>query len=134
MAFGLTATGLEIKRLADIKPEIEDILRQRLGNSINLFPEAVFGQIVGTFSERESEIWEKVEDVYHSQYPDDAEGASLDSAGLAEHVKQHLAAYKAPREMFVVDVIPRTAAGKIDHKACVSIVQAIVIRSASGEQ
>ena len=63
-----------------------------------------------------------------------AEGASLDSAGLAEHVKQHLAAYKAPREMFVVDVIPRTAAGKIDHKACVSIVQAIVIRSASGEQ
>jgi uncharacterized phage protein gp47/JayE len=80
MAFGLTATGLEIKRLADIKPEIEDILRQRLGNSINLMPEAVFGQIVGTFSERESEIWEKVEDVYHSQYPDDSEGASLDNA------------------------------------------------------
>lgn len=80
MAFGLSATGLEIKRLADIKPEIEEVLRQRLGNSINLFPETVFGQIVGTFSERESEIWEKLEDVYHSQYPDDSEGASLDNA------------------------------------------------------
>jgi acyl-CoA synthetase (AMP-forming)/AMP-acid ligase II len=52
------------------------------------------------------------------------EGAGLDRSALAEHVKRHLAAYKAPREMFVVDSIPRTAAGKIDHKACLSIVQA----------
>jgi len=80
VAFGLSATGLEIKRLADIKPEIEEILRQRLGNAINLLPETVFGQIVGIYSEREAEVWEVVEDVYHSQYPDDAEGVSLDNA------------------------------------------------------
>jgi uncharacterized phage protein gp47/JayE len=80
MPFGLSSTGLEIKRLADIKPEIEDVLRQRLGNAINLLPEGVFGQLVGTFSEREASIWEVVEDVYHSQYPDDAEGVSLDNA------------------------------------------------------
>lgn len=79
MAFGLTPTGLEIKRLADIKPEIEDVLRQRLGNSINLLPEAVFGQIVGTFSEREASVWEVVEDVHHSFNPDEAEGVSLDN-------------------------------------------------------
>ncbi len=80
MAFGLSATGLEIKRLADIKPEIENVLRQRLGNSINLLPETVFGQIVGVFADREAEIWELIEDVYHSQYPDDAEGVSLYNA------------------------------------------------------
>lgn len=88
MAFGLSATGLEIKRLADIKPEIEDVLRQRLGNSINLLPETVFGQIVGIFADREAEIWELVEDVYHSQYPDDAEGASLDNAAAFTGVKR----------------------------------------------
>lgn len=80
MAFGLSATGLEIKRLADIKPEIEEILRKRLGNAINLLPETVFGQIVGVFSDREAKIWELIEDVYHSQYPDDAEGVSLYNA------------------------------------------------------
>ena len=53
------------------------------------------------------------------------EGAELDPSDLAGHVRQHLAAYKAPREMFVIDVIPRTAAGKIDHKACLAAVQAM---------
>jgi acyl-CoA synthetase (AMP-forming)/AMP-acid ligase II len=53
------------------------------------------------------------------------EGAELDRSALADHVRQHLAAYKAPREMFVVDVIPRTAAGKIDHKGCLALVQAM---------
>lgn len=53
------------------------------------------------------------------------EAAQLDRSALADHVKRHLAAYKAPREMFVVDVIPRTAAGKIDHRACLALVQAM---------
>lgn len=87
MAFGLSATGLEIKRLADIKPEIEGILRQRLGNSINLLPETVFGQIVGIFADREAEIWELIEDVYHSQYPDDAEGVSLYNAAALNGIE-----------------------------------------------
>lgn len=52
-------------------------------------------------------------------------GAQLDLQTLAAHVKEHLAAYKAPREMFVVDVIPRTAVGKIDHKACLAIAQSM---------
>jgi len=52
-------------------------------------------------------------------------GAELDRTALADHVKRHLAAYKAPREIFVLDVIPRTAAGKIDHKACLAAVQAL---------
>jgi uncharacterized phage protein gp47/JayE len=101
MAFGLSATGLEIKRIADIKPEIEDILRQRLGNSINLLPESVFGQIVGIYSEREAEVWEVVEDVYHSQYPDDAEGASLDNAVAFNGIRRLQAAVSVQRNQLL---------------------------------
>lgn len=101
MAFGLSATGLEIKRLADIKPEIEEILRQRLGNSINLLPETVFGQIVGIYSEREASVWEVVEDVYHSQYPDDAEGASLDNAVAFNGIRRLEAAKSVQRNQLL---------------------------------
>jgi uncharacterized phage protein gp47/JayE len=79
MAFGLTDAGFELKRLADIKAEIESKLRAELGSAINLLPESVFGQLVSIFSERESLVWELAEDVYNSAYPDTASGASLDN-------------------------------------------------------
>jgi fatty-acyl-CoA synthase len=36
---------------------------------------------------------------------------------LADHVKAHLAAYKAPRELVVIDTIGRAPNGKVDYKA-----------------
>jgi acyl-CoA synthetase (AMP-forming)/AMP-acid ligase II len=36
---------------------------------------------------------------------------------LADHVKAHLAAYKAPRELVLVDTIGRAPNGKVDYKA-----------------
>lgn len=57
------------------------------------------------------------------------EGARLELTTLAAHVKRHLASYKAPRELFVVDAIPHTAAGKIDHKACLALARSIHDRS-----
>lgn len=44
-------------------------------------------------------------------------GANLDQATLATHVKAQLASYKAPRRLLIVEVIPHTAAGKIDYNA-----------------
>ncbi|MCK5610310.1 hypothetical protein KAR91_51030 [Candidatus Pacearchaeota archaeon] len=79
MSFGLTETGLNIKTIADIKSEIEDALRATFGPQINLQPESNFGQIVGIISERESLIWELLEDIYNSQYPASASGISLDN-------------------------------------------------------
>lgn len=78
MAFGLLTEGLVIKRLADIKQEQETTLRSKLGNTINLLPQGVLGQIVGILAERESLVWELIETVYNSQYPPTAEGVSLD--------------------------------------------------------
>ncbi len=44
------------------------------------------------------------------------EGAAPSLADLSEHVKQHLAAYKAPRNLVLVDTIGRAPNGKVDYK------------------
>jgi acyl-CoA synthetase (AMP-forming)/AMP-acid ligase II len=47
--------------------------------------------------------------------PDGQEDLTL--AELSEHVRAHLAGYKAPRELVVVDSIGRAPNGKVDYKA-----------------
>lgn len=74
---GLTEFGFEKPALLEIKAEIEEKLRLKLGEGINLLPEDVLGNLVGVFAERESLIWDAMEEVYDSQYPDTAYGASL---------------------------------------------------------
>ena len=44
------------------------------------------------------------------------DGASPDLAELSAHVKQHLAAYKAPRHVVLVPTIGRAPNGKVDYK------------------
>lgn len=78
MAYGIQAEGFVAKRLVDIKAEIEQDLKDALGNNLNLLPESIFGQIIGIVAERESLLWELAEDVYNSQYPDTAFNAQLD--------------------------------------------------------
>ena len=45
-----------------------------------------------------------------------ASGATVEPAALKEHVTAFLAAYKAPRNVVVVDSINRAANGKVDYK------------------
>jgi fatty-acyl-CoA synthase len=42
--------------------------------------------------------------------------AAVTLSELSEHVKQHLAAYKAPRHLVLVDTIGRAPNGKVDYK------------------
>ena len=44
------------------------------------------------------------------------EGSEVDGAVLIAHVKQRLAAYKAPKRVVVVSSIGRAANGKLDYK------------------
>ena len=81
MSFGLTTEGFKIKRLADIKLEIEEKFKDTFGQDINLTSNSLFGQLIGIFSERESEVWEVLEASYNSAYPSTAEGLSLDFLG-----------------------------------------------------
>lgn len=79
MAFGVTPQGFSLKRLEDIKTEMEQDLQAELGTNINLLPEEVLGQLVGIISEREALLWELAEAIYDSQYPDTSEGVPLDN-------------------------------------------------------
>lgn len=79
MSFGLSSTGLQIKRVADIKTELEAAFRATFGQAINLDSRSILGQIIGIVSEREALVWELIEAVYLSQYPDTAEGVQLEN-------------------------------------------------------
>jgi acyl-CoA synthetase (AMP-forming)/AMP-acid ligase II len=43
-------------------------------------------------------------------------GQIVDDAALIAHVKQHLAAYKAPKRVIDVSSVRRAANGKLDYK------------------
>jgi len=45
-----------------------------------------------------------------------AAGTSIEQGALADHVKEVLAAYKAPRHLVLVDTIGRAPNGKVDYK------------------
>jgi len=44
-------------------------------------------------------------------------GADVGLTELSDHVRAQLAAYKAPRELVLVDSIGRAPNGKVDYKA-----------------
>ena len=44
-------------------------------------------------------------------------GESVDEALLIAHVKEHLAGYKAPKRVLLVDTVGRAANGKLDYRA-----------------
>jgi uncharacterized phage protein gp47/JayE len=77
MAYGITAEGFNKKPLAVCLEEIETNLREEFGDEIDLTSESPFGQLAGIMAEREADLWDHMEDVYNSQYPDTATGASL---------------------------------------------------------
>jgi acyl-CoA synthetase (AMP-forming)/AMP-acid ligase II len=44
-------------------------------------------------------------------------GATIDEKALIAHVREHLAGFKAPKRIVVVDTIGRAANGKLDYKS-----------------
>lgn len=75
--YGLTKFGFNKKNFPEIKEEIETSLQDSFG-AVNLDDKSNFGQLVGIFTEREALLWEALESIYNSQYPDTASDFSLD--------------------------------------------------------
>lgn len=81
--------------------EVEEVLKQH--------PEVFDAAVVGVPDERFGEsIAALVEPV---------PGAAPDADDLIEHVKAHLAGYKAPRRVITVESVDRAPNGKLDYKA-----------------
>lgn len=78
MTFGLTPQGFKPKRLADVKQDMENGMIAAFGD-VNLDPQSVYGQLIGVISKPAADVWENDQDVYLSQYPNSAEGVSLDN-------------------------------------------------------
>lgn len=74
---GITPQGFVTKRLPEVKSDIEQRLRETLGD-IDLRDESVFGQQVGIYSELYALLWSLTEDAYNAQYPDTAQDRQLD--------------------------------------------------------
>ncbi len=79
--------------------EVEEVLKQSAGvrdAAVVGVPDERFGEAVVALVEPDA-------------------GHDLDEAALITHVKQRLAAYKAPRRVFIVESVGRGPNGKLDH-------------------
>jgi len=95
--YGLTLLGFKVKQQSQIISEWEESLRQKFGQNINLAAESVFGEIVGIASEREALIWSLLEAVALSQYPNGAEGTSVDNILALNNLRRLAAVPGYPR-------------------------------------
>ena len=78
--YGLTPEGIKIKRLDVIVDSIHDKLSKRWGVNTRQDPESLLNHLITNFGDAVAELWEFAEDIYYSEYPSSAEGASLDRA------------------------------------------------------
>jgi len=95
---------------ASINSGGEKIFPEEVEAAVKAHPDVYDAIVVGLPDER---FGERVAAVIRLR--DTAPGLSLD--GLIEHCRDHVAGYKVPRQLLVVDEIPLTAAGKPDTKA-----------------
>ena len=78
--YGITKTGLNIKRLDTIVDEIHEDLSEGWGVNTRLNPKSKLNVLVTDFADKVAELWELAKGVYDAMYPSSAEGASLDNA------------------------------------------------------
>ena len=76
--YGLSAEGFKSKRLDVIVENLNAAMQAQFGN-INVAPQSVFGQIIGVMAKAYSDVWENLNFIYASQYPNSALGISLDN-------------------------------------------------------
>lgn len=79
MSYGLTPEGFVRKPFAVIQEETQELFRTTLGlgSRFDFSENTHIGRLVSVMAEREGLLWEAMEDVHASQYPDTATGVSL---------------------------------------------------------
>lgn len=82
---GLSDTGFEIKRLADLKAEDEALAVQLFqdlvapGDIVNVSPDGAIGRLIGLHIPSLADLWEVAQQVYLAFDPNSATGVALDN-------------------------------------------------------
>jgi len=79
MAFGITDTGFNRKRLDDILVDKNDAIRAVFGVDVNLTPQSPDGQLSGILADSDAALWELIEDAYNAFNPDGVTGVQQDN-------------------------------------------------------
>ena len=77
MSVGLTPEGFNIKRLADIKLDIEKA-QKAIFPGIDQAGDSVNGQMIGVFSQPTADLWEQLENLYYSLFISTSSDIALD--------------------------------------------------------
>jgi len=103
--YGVTSAGFVPKTLDILDAEIDAELKGELGDFINTLPEDVFGQLKGIFAERESNIWELMQDIYDSQYPNSAADVSLDLVAQITGITRQQATKSTVENIYLIGTL-----------------------------
>ena len=76
--YGLTSSGINIKRLDVLIDEIHNDLTEAWGINTRQNPQSLLNVFVTDIADQLAELWELGADTYYSQYPTTAEGIYLD--------------------------------------------------------
>ena len=79
--YGLTPSGINIKRLDVILSEMQEELTEKWGVNVAQNPKSFLNVHLTNIADHLAELWEFGQDVYNSQYPTTAEGMYLDGVG-----------------------------------------------------
>jgi uncharacterized phage protein gp47/JayE len=77
--FGITNEGFNRKRLDQLLLELNDEVKSIFGDNFNVSPESPDGQVNGTVSESNANLWEIAEEAYNSFNPSAVTGVTQDN-------------------------------------------------------
>jgi long-chain acyl-CoA synthetase len=83
-----------------------NIYPREIEEVIDRFPGIKASAVVGVMDEKSGEI-----PIAYVELEEDVD--TLDEAGLKKHMREHLANYKLPRQIHVIEALPKNATGKV---------------------
>ena len=86
--FGISANGFKRKRLDQLLAELNDEVKAIFGDNFNVSPESPDGQINGTVSESNANLWEIAEQSYNAFNPSAATGTTLSNLVQLNGIKR----------------------------------------------
>jgi acyl-CoA synthetase (AMP-forming)/AMP-acid ligase II len=92
----------------------EKVYPEEVEECLKLHPDVLDAAVVGIPDEKWGEAINALVEL--------APGIELDETALRNHVKAHLAAYKAPKHVVLIDSVGRAANGKLDYRALKALV------------